>query len=245
MSSPSSHDDPSANPSGDDGRPRTPNAVRDNPLGHDPNPTPAKASATTTAQAFDPPKNKTLRPVYTGLERMQFNTVQVTVDRFFEQYLPGTTSPPVDSSGEDAPREDIPPKDIPGKYLGKLHYVSDFKKLTPEWKVNTEICRIAKKVASCDIDDDREPPIAVRDVSNWSVGDKASSTTEVKAAATPPSSGQATDDKTAEDADTATRTDVGVFFNDRRYDGFVFKDPDEFMKKSKMHKNNKAQRKDW
>ncbi|TFK81249.1 hypothetical protein K466DRAFT_558117 [Polyporus arcularius HHB13444] len=166
---------------------------------------------------------------------MKFNMAQVTLQSFLEQYLPG---------------KDDPGKDIPSQHLRKLHYVSKLRSIKSEWKVNLHICKIGHAVSvAYGLDEEADPPIATRDVSNWSVNDKkhrANSGTSTNAENSAKSaSNQAGEADPTEDPKTTTRVDVGVFLNDRRYDAYVVKDPDEFMKTSKMHKSNKIQRKDW
>ena len=130
MSAPSSHDNHPPLPFDDDGRSRTPDTAQlasqtpspPQTPGKDPNSTPTKASATSTAHAFDRPSKKTLRPVYTGLEGMEYNLKQVTVDEILSKYVPGP--------------------DIPKKHLKSLHYIDDGSSLKPEWRVNTQIVRL-------------------------------------------------------------------------------------------------------
>ncbi|KAI0701130.1 hypothetical protein C8T65DRAFT_741826 [Cerioporus squamosus] len=242
MSPPSAHDSSPSDPSDDGGRPCTPDTAQrnvhsDSP-GIDPNATPAKASATATAHAFDQPNKKTLRPVYTGLERMEYNLKQVTLDCFLNDHLPGSN--------------------IPKKHLSNLHYVADASSVTREWKLNTAICRIAESVTSCKTQKGKkgrkskksnkekgdEHSIIARDIANWTTTDTKHSSDADDAPPTPDDGEDASDP--ADDPKTSTRVDVGVFFKNDRFEDVVSISPQEFMKKSRMKsKADKEERKNY
>ena len=90
-----------------------------------------------------------------------------------------------------------------------------------------------------------ESPIVVRDIGNWSVRDENS---KKRSNAEEPSThvdDEGVGSDPAEDPKTDTRVDVGVFFENDRFNKVVYKSPDEFMKKSKMKEEDKKERKDF
>ena len=92
-----------------------------------------------------------------------------------------------------------------------------------------------------------ESPIVVRDIGNWSVRDENSRPPSNNAEEEPstPMDDEGVGSDPVEDPKTDTRVDVGVFFENDRFNRVVYKSPDEFMKKSKMKEGDRKERKDF
>ncbi|RDX51397.1 hypothetical protein OH76DRAFT_1481667 [Lentinus brumalis] len=142
---------------------------------------------------------KDLRPVYTGLERMEYNLKQVTLEFFLKDYLPGPN--------------------IPKKHLKSLHYVADLSKQMHEWKINTAICRLANSVTSCKktpkgqkskknkTKNSDDYPIVTLDISNWSPKAPVKRAEDAEDLDGAKDSGDADDSADTDDANDADDTD--------------------------------------
>lgn len=87
----------------------------------DPHSTPVKAGASATQHAVDPPTDKTLRPVITGLDAMDAKLHEVSVETMFRDYIPG----------------DDPPDSVAQRF----HYSRNIASLSPEWQLIPLIVR--------------------------------------------------------------------------------------------------------